>query len=200
MTYDWGVETVRQFHKERVPKGCREYTLSHTPVLSGSVSIFVKRDVSIESLSDTVSDGKLYGDDGCIYGEINCVTGLIKLNLPSEWKDVDIAVNYDYTMEKIVTNQAACCGCMLNPGWMFPVVPMPEFWAPPKMFQTPHPGLTQDEQEVLHLLRLAWDKFVALGSHREHDLTEYNYAIHLAQQKMAVRVARRVDGEIWAQP
>jgi hypothetical protein len=89
---------------------------------------------------------------------------------------------------------------MLNPAFHYP--PMrPEITMPFPSFTTvPHQGLTDGEKEVLNALKEAWEKFVALGSHVDHDLTEFNYAIHLAQQKLAVRVARRVDPDVWRQP
>lgn len=63
-----------------------------------------------------------------------------------------------------------------------------------------HPGITQDEHEVLHHLVEAYTKFVALGAKHPDDNDEFRYAIHLAQQKVAMRVARRVDPDLWTQP
>jgi len=98
-------------------------------------------------------------------------------------------------------------GCNVQPNWNFPSPPLTlenisshlpssfNYYAP-----GPHRGLTDEEKEVLNHLKEAWAKFVALENHIPHDLTEFNYAIHMAQQKLAMRVARRVDSDVWRQP
>ncbi len=109
------------------------------------------------------------------------------------------------------SEQPTCMGCMVNPGFNY--VPHPYGFPkppitlenigsvlPPSVQLVPYNGLTDGEREVLNLLKEAWQKFVDLGDHISHDLTEFNYAIHLAQQKMAIRVARRVDPDVWSQP
>lgn len=92
-------------------------------------------------------------------------------------------------------NYPVCMGCMLQPGF---TMPPPSAFPAPKF--TAAEGLTEGEREVLHFLKSAWDRFVSLGNHVEYDITEFNYAIHLLQQKMAVRVARRIDTDVWRQP
>jgi hypothetical protein len=62
------------------------------------------------------------------------------------------------------------------------------------------PGITQEEQAVLHHLTEAWKKFVALKKKHPSDNDEFAYAIHLAQQKIGMRVARRVNPDFWTQP
>lgn len=100
-----------------------------------------------------------------------------------------------------MTEIATCMGCMVQPNFHYP----PVIWGPPPVLKmdccfAANNGLTDQEKEVLSLLKDAWQKFSELGNHIHHDLTEFNYAIHLAQQKMALRVARRVDPEVWNQP
>lgn len=59
------------------------------------------------------------------------------------------------------------------------------------------PGLTNDEAEVLHRLASAWDLWVHLDDKRWDDDDEFRHAIHAAQHLVALRVARRVDRDIW---
>lgn len=61
-------------------------------------------------------------------------------------------------------------------------------------------GLTNAEKEVLNHLVEAWNKYSVLDEHVNSDLTEFAHAIHLAQHFLALRVARRVDTDIWTQP
>jgi hypothetical protein len=63
-----------------------------------------------------------------------------------------------------------------------------------------NPGIAPEEQEVLHHLIEAWKKFLELGKKHPSDNDEFAYAIHLAQQKIGMRIARRVDPEVWTQP
>jgi hypothetical protein len=113
--------------------------------------------------------------------------------------------------------QPICCGgCLVSPQFQFnqplfhipcpkcdgdlhnfpPEIKIPPFNMPP----FPPCGLTDAEKEVLMHLKEAWDKYAALGKHLPHDLTEFNQAIHAAQEKLALRVARRVNPEVWSQP
>lgn len=102
----------------------------------------------------------------------------------------------------MTTESPICCGCMVRPNFAFPTPVIRDqgydIWQ--GRTNESNNGLTDAEKEVLHLLKEAWQKFSELGSHTSHDLTEYNYAIHLAQQKIATRVARRVNPEVWSQP
>jgi len=61
-------------------------------------------------------------------------------------------------------------------------------------------GLTYDEKLVLNHLKSAWNIFVGLDKHCVLDKTEFVEAIHRAQSIIALRVARRVDVDIWSQP
>ncbi len=105
----------------------------------------------------------------------------------------------------MASEQPVCCGCMVQPNFLFPT-PCPkcdppfQFPAHPFSYIVPAARLTEEEKEVLFLLKQAWDKFNALGDHVSHDLTEFTYGIHLAQQKLAMRVARRADPDVWSQP
>jgi hypothetical protein len=60
-------------------------------------------------------------------------------------------------------------------------------------------GLTEEELQVLYHLREAWNAFSRLEKHREMDKTEFVDSIHKTQQIIALRVARRVNPEIWIQ-
>lgn len=94
-----------------------------------------------------------------------------------------------------------CCGCLLSPAFKYPLPEGGHIYRPhPTFCNEPGPELTDKEKEILHHLKEAWTKFMDLGKHTTHDIQEFNYAIHIAQQKMAVRVARRVDPEVWSQP
>lgn len=57
--------------------------------------------------------------------------------------------------------------------------------------------LTEEELKVLNHLAEAWNSFCRLEDVLEHDADEFMKAIHQAQDKIAVRVARRVNPEIW---
>jgi hypothetical protein len=57
--------------------------------------------------------------------------------------------------------------------------------------------LNDDEIAVLNHLADAWNSFCKLSNVLEHDADEFMKAIHQARDKIAVRVARRVDPEIW---
>lgn len=57
--------------------------------------------------------------------------------------------------------------------------------------------LTHEEISVLNSLVDAWNSFCKLDNILEHDADEFMKAIHIAQDKIAVRVARRVNPEIW---
>jgi hypothetical protein len=96
----------------------------------------------------------------------------------------------------------ACMGCFVNQGWFnsIPVPQLPTEFYKLKPQPTPDVVTSSEEQEILLHLVAAWNKFKDLANLAEHDLREFNYAIHLAQQKIALRVARRVDPLIWSQP
>lgn len=58
-------------------------------------------------------------------------------------------------------------------------------------------GLTTDEMAILQKLSLAWGEYSKIEK-RDSSLREFNEAIHRCQQLIALRVARRVNPEIWA--
>jgi hypothetical protein len=92
-------------------------------------------------------------------------------------------------------------GCFVN---------NPSLWPQPSphlcYVKTPQPecssgvSLTDEEKEVLSLLAQAWAAFSELGEKHPSDNDEFRYAVHLCQQKVGMRVARRVDQDIWTQP
>lgn len=60
--------------------------------------------------------------------------------------------------------------------------------------------LTEEEKEVLDHLRNAWNKFVKLDAkHPDHN-NEFRDAINKLQYIIGVRVAQRVNPEIWYVP
>ncbi len=61
-------------------------------------------------------------------------------------------------------------------------------------------GLTDEEKEVLELSAQLWNKFIRLHSPHPSDHIEMQLKIHGIQEMVALRVARRVDPEIWHQP
>jgi hypothetical protein len=63
----------------------------------------------------------------------------------------------------------------------------------------PPPGLTDDEKLCLYHLACAWNTFVKLQAKHPMDDAEFCKAIHDAQKMIALRVARRVDTEVWSQ-
>jgi len=60
--------------------------------------------------------------------------------------------------------------------------------------------LTGQEEKVLNLLADAWNEFIKLDKRSSSDDQEFIQAIHTAQAKIGVRVARRVDPDIWRTP
>lgn len=105
------------------------------------------------------------------------------------------------------TDLPICMGCFLNPGWHYsisvPSLPKDLFTCKPSSVShsTEVPtGLTDGEKEILLLLLEVWNKFSSLPDHVGHDLNEFCYSIHMLQQKVALRVARRIDPLIWRQP
>lgn len=117
--------------------------------------------------------------------------------------------------------QAACMGCCINPGWINPNPftndPFQYQYGPknPNPFQptTFHTGgfptfidnltpvkLTEQESDLLKKLVEAYNQFTALDKRSEADNKEFVDAIHRCQQIVALRVARRVNPEVWTQP
>ena len=89
----------------------------------------------------------------------------------------------------------ACCGCFVTP---------PQQWTgqEPVVYgwQLAIPGLTNEEKECLKHLADAWDVFSKMDIKHPDDDDEFKTAIHDAQKMIALRVARRIDTNIWKQP
>lgn len=64
---------------------------------------------------------------------------------------------------------------------------------------TYRPGLTAEEKLCLKHLADAWNIFVQLEGKHPQDNSEFCQAIHDAQKMIALRVARRVDTDVWSQ-
>jgi len=93
-------------------------------------------------------------------------------------------------------------GCCLNPGFIcncnmidFPIK-LSQFSFP----TIPLTSLTDEEKELLRKLGECWNLFISLDKRSSTDITEFIDSIHRCQQIVALRVARRVDPEVWAQP
>jgi hypothetical protein len=122
--------------------------------------------------------------------------------------------------------QAACMGCCLNPGFINPFGPYinpnpftydPLFYKPSQpnylqqqTFQTTGfptfidnltaAKLTPEERDLLKKLGEAYNMYTALDKRSEGDNKEFVDALHRLQQLVALRVARRVDPDVWSQP
>lgn len=112
--------------------------------------------------------------------------------------------------------QAVCQGCCINPGWVNPNPftndpllyqnPQPNYFQPQGYFTSSwpfnndHMKLTAEEKNVLQKLVEAFNLYTALDKRSEADNKEFTDAIHRLQQIISLRVARRVDPEVWAQP
>jgi len=107
------------------------------------------------------------------------------------------------------TESPVCHGCFLNnPILWVPTSNAPNYFTPnydssisPKSTfypKSPH-ALTDAEKDVLLHLVKAWELFSNLDGKHPSDDQEFTQAIHVAQQKIGMRVARRVDTDIWKQ-
>lgn len=93
-----------------------------------------------------------------------------------------------------MTDNGTCLGCCINQSWMqHPVAQLP-------IWQEATQRLTFGEEEILKYLANAWNLFSNLDHCSEVDNKEFLDAIHRAQQLIALRVARRVNPEVWRQP
>ena len=61
-------------------------------------------------------------------------------------------------------------------------------------------NLSNEEKYVLELTSEIWNSWCKLPNRSDDDNNEFQRAIHLAQQLIALRIARRVDPDIWRQP
>lgn len=103
--------------------------------------------------------------------------------------------------------QAACQGCCVNPNWFYPnpfthdpLIYQKTFTLPSVINLLDGVKLTSEEKNVLQKLVEVFNLYMALDKRSEADNKEFTDAIHRLQQLVALRVARRVDPEVWAQP
>jgi len=61
-------------------------------------------------------------------------------------------------------------------------------------------GLSNEELSALEATAEAWNAWCTLPSRTADDDEEFMRAIHAAQQLIALRVARRVNPDVWRQP
>jgi hypothetical protein len=101
------------------------------------------------------------------------------------------------------TEQAACMGCFVNPpmSWYANFLQDAGRIHLEEMSKSyaPNPGLTAQEKECLNHLVEAWNLFVGMDNKHPSDNPEFCKAIHDAQKMLALRVARRVDTDVWSQ-
>lgn len=96
--------------------------------------------------------------------------------------------------------QSAYQGCCVNPNWFFNpdfTLKLPETL---KFDLLAGVKLTDQEQEILKKLVETYDLFTNLENRSDADNKEFVDAVHRAQQLIALRVARRVNPEVWHQP
>jgi hypothetical protein len=92
-------------------------------------------------------------------------------------------------------------GCFVNPPQTWPGEWRgEEHYLMPVSTPVSNNGLTYEEKECLRHLADAWAIFSKLEEKHAQDNSEFVTAIHDAQKMIALRVARRVDKEIWSQP
>lgn len=87
--------------------------------------------------------------------------------------------------------QAACLGCFVN----YPT----QWMQQPNYPKNNELALTDKEKECLKLLAESWNIFVELDSKHPQDDSEFCTALHDAQKMIALRVARRIDKDVWSQ-
>lgn len=87
---------------------------------------------------------------------------------------------------------SACIGCNLSVGFQNYEPTIPQMIA--------DPSLTMEERHILHLLGDVWNSYSMLPRRSDADNSEFCDAIHRLQQLIALRVARRVDPDVWHQP
>jgi hypothetical protein len=100
-----------------------------------------------------------------------------------------------------MSNKQPTCACFINPQWQPNPWPWPDSYYWPYLYYNKNEAnnisLTEDEQLILSLLTQAFEKFALLDAKHPDDDNEFKDAIHRAQEKIAVRVARRVNPEVW---
>jgi hypothetical protein len=101
-----------------------------------------------------------------------------------------------------MSEQGVCLGCCLNPNWISEYKPQPTCICmcsiQPTYICTG--SLTDEEKAILYKMGEVYNLFNKLDKVSTFDHTEFLDAIHKAQQLIALRVARRVDPEVWNQP
>jgi hypothetical protein len=70
----------------------------------------------------------------------------------------------------------------------------------PTIYVPPDPGLTEQEKQCLRHLAMAFNDFVAIKGKVPNEDMEFAQAIDSANRFIGMRVARRVNPEIWRQP
>ena len=99
--------------------------------------------------------------------------------------------------------QSVCFGCCINPNWYNPpfINDLKPTYTWPTVFNTTDlVKLTPEEKDLLQKLVEAYNLYTALDKRSNADNNEFVDALHRLQQIVALRVARRVDPEVWAQP
>ena len=98
-------------------------------------------------------------------------------------------------------DQSICMGCYLNPNWCVPQYSPFGFSKPLDLLKQDLQiiSLTEAEKTVLQKLGETWNLFCSLDNRLNDDNKEFLDCIHRAQQIIAMRVARRVDPEVWRQ-
>lgn len=61
-------------------------------------------------------------------------------------------------------------------------------------------GLTKEETEIIDHLAQAYNLFIKLQTKHPCDNEEFMHGIHQCQQKIGMRVARRINPDVWFQP
>lgn len=104
-----------------------------------------------------------------------------------------------------MTQSGTCMGCLLQPWFINPNLG-PSCYIPLstdslKVFNDLQEiKLTEQELFVLKKLGEAWNGYISLKKRSDSNDKEFLDSIHRAQQIIALRVARRVNPEVWYQP
>jgi hypothetical protein len=97
-----------------------------------------------------------------------------------------------------MTENPTCQGCALNYNFFenchLPHIPIATMYAIPDLSSY---QLTESEKEVLAYLAHAWNKFIKLDNHHLDHINEFRHGIHKLQYIIGVRVAQRLNPEIW---
>lgn len=107
-----------------------------------------------------------------------------------------------------MVEQSACYGCCLHPAFQDKYLWWLHQYQPPASYNCKpswatgafSPTVSEEELVILNKLSEAWTAFTKLTHRSDHDNKEFLDAIHRAQQLIALRVARRVNPDVWNQP